>query len=62
MSQATSLNSNIKSKVQAKYQKKGWQKYGRGDEISASDFRVWRVDRGIVQLSRIRFDFDRSQL
>ena len=33
-----------------------WRKYGRGDEISASDFGVWRVDRGIVQLSRLRAD------
>ena len=60
MSLVTSLNlninSNIKSKVQAKYKKNGWQKYGRGDEIYASDFGVWRVDRGIVQLSRIGAD------
>ena len=56
MSQVTSLNSNIKGKVQAKYKKNAWQKYGRGDEIYASDFGVWRVDRGIVQLSRIGAD------
>ena len=52
MSQLTSLNSNIKS--QAK--EKGWQKYRQGDEIPALDFGVWRVDRGIVQLSRIGAD------
>ncbi|MEM7761859.1 MAG: Crp/Fnr family transcriptional regulator [Cyanobacteria bacterium P01_A01_bin.40] len=33
-----------------------WYNYGRGHEISASDFGVWRVGRGIVQLSRIGAD------
>ena len=49
MSQLTSLNSNTKSQAQ----KNVWQKYRQGEEISALDFGVWRVDRGIVQLSRI---------
>ena len=56
MSQVTSLNSNINSNTKSQAKKNVWQKYGRGDEISASDFGVWRVDRGIVQLSRIGAD------
>ena len=56
MSQVTSLNSNINSNAESQAKKMAWQKYGRGDEIPASDFGVWRVDRGIVQLSRIKAD------
>ena len=56
MSQVTSLNSNINSNAKSQEKKMAWQKYERGDEISASDFGVWRVGRGIVQLSRIRAD------
>ena len=60
MSQVISLNSNInsntKSKVQAKYKKNVWHKYRRGDEIFADYFGVWRVNRGIVQLTRIGAD------
>ena len=56
MSQVTSLNSNINSNAESRAKKMAWRKYGRGDEISASDFGVWRVDRGIVQLSRLRAD------
>ena len=52
MSQVTSLNSNTKS--QAK--KMAWQKYRRGNEIPALNFGVWRVKRGIVQLSRLTAD------
>ena len=47
-----SLNSNTKS--QAK--KMAWQKHVIGDEIYALDFRVWRVDRDIVQLNRFKAD------
>ena len=50
------LNSNTNSNTKSQGEQKKWQKYGRGDEISASDFGVWRVDRGIVQLSRIEAD------
>ena len=56
MSQVTSLNSNINSNAESQAKKMAWQKYRRGDEISALDFGVWRVDRGIVQLSRIGAD------
>ena len=56
MSQAISLNSNTNSNTKSQVKEKAWQKYGIGDEISALDFGVWRVDRGIVQLSRIGAD------
>lgn len=47
-----SLNSSIKSKVK----KLAWQKYAPGDKIPVSDSGVWQVDRGIVQLSRLKSD------
>lgn len=52
MSQVINLNSNIKSKVK----KLAWQKYAPGDKISVSNSGVWQVDRGIVQLSRLKSD------
>ena len=56
MSQVTSLNSNTNSNTKSQVKEKGWQKYRQGEEISALDFGVWRVDRGIVQLSRFKAD------
>jgi CRP-like cAMP-binding protein len=50
MSQVISLNSNIKSKVK----KLAWQRYAPGDKISVSNSGVWQVDRGVVQLSRLK--------
>ena len=54
------LNSNTSSNTTSQGEQKKWQKYGRGDEIYASDFEIWRVDRGIVQLSRIGADGNES--
>ena len=56
MGQVTSLNSNINSNPESQAKKIARHKYRRGDEISVLDFGVWRVDRGIVQLSRIGAD------
>jgi CRP-like cAMP-binding protein len=52
MSQVTNLNSSIKSKAK----KLVWQKYVPGEQISVSDLGVWQVDRGVVQLSRLKSD------
>jgi CRP-like cAMP-binding protein len=52
MGQVINLNSNIKSKAK----KLVWQKYKPGAEIPVLDSGVWQVDRGIVQLSRLRAD------
>ena len=54
------LNSNTSSNTTSQGEQKKWQKYGRGDEIYASDFEIWRVDWGIVQLSRIGADGNES--
>ena len=56
MSQVSSekLNNNSNTKSPAK--KMARQKYERGDEIPILDFGIWRVVRGIVQLSRFRVD------
>ncbi len=60
MSPVTSLNSNINLNAQSQAKKMAWHKYERGDKIPASGFGVWRVDRGIVQLSR--FGADRNEV
>jgi CRP-like cAMP-binding protein len=52
MSQVINLNSNIKSKAK----ERAGQKYEPGAEIPVLDSGVWQVDRGIVQLSRLRAD------
>jgi CRP-like cAMP-binding protein len=52
MSQVTSLNSSVKSKAK----KLVWQKYKPGAKIPISDSGVWQVDRGVVQLSRLKSD------
>jgi CRP-like cAMP-binding protein len=52
MSQVINLNSNIKNKAK----KLTRQKYQSGAEIPVLHSGVWQVDRGIVQLSRLRAD------
>jgi CRP-like cAMP-binding protein len=52
MSQLINLNSNTKSNAK----KLAGQKYQSGAEIPVLHSGVWQVDRGIVQLSRLRTD------